>query len=243
MHILCFQTEQIRRANQLWTNDSLYLRKKILIPCSGRECEGGKHDHNGSTNSELETHNSSFSCAETTLNSSQDESLISHHNHNCSHPLCDSHDESEVISANSSSVSLKLDPRSSSSPNLNGITLGSISSDTNGCVVNGCQNGKKQSEGFSPSSSHMAVKRPSIVDKSEKSVADFLSRIDSSIASNKTKVQDKSQCSTSEWVTFDSENDPNTRCSRTSSVTGNQGRQIRYSLRKLERTQNELFQL
>lgn len=35
MNVFGLQTEQIRRANRLWANDSLFLRETLLIPIPG----------------------------------------------------------------------------------------------------------------------------------------------------------------------------------------------------------------
>lgn len=57
---ICFQTEQIRRANRLWTNDSLFLRETLLVPIPSDtvSCSSQSNSHSvseASTPSETET--------------------------------------------------------------------------------------------------------------------------------------------------------------------------------------------
>lgn len=82
-----------------------------------------------------------------------------------------------------------------------------------------------------------------IVDYSEKSAHDFLSRIDSAIASSRIRAKNKdSEDKKEPWVTFDSDGESDHRHSSGTSIT-TQGRHLRHSLRKLEKAQDELFQL
>lgn len=85
----------------------------------------------------------------------------------------------------------------------------------------------------------------SIVDHSEKSAEEFLSRIDSAIATSKKQAKNKAERDKTAppWVTFDSDSESSDhRHSSGTSIT-RQGRHLRYSLRKLEKAQEELFQL
>jgi len=79
-----------------------------------------------------------------------------------------------------------------------------------------------------------------VKDHSEKSVNEFLSRIDTAIASTREKTLPLKQ-SSKQWVTFESDSESDHRSSGTSLLA--QGRQLRHSLRKLEKKQDELFQL
>lgn len=63
LQLQMFQTEQIRRANRLWTNDSLFLRETLLVPIpsdtvSVSTCNSQSNSHSlseASTPSETET--------------------------------------------------------------------------------------------------------------------------------------------------------------------------------------------
>lgn len=102
-------------------------------------------------------------------------------------------------------------------------------------------NGTTTSNPLSPTSQSSSSK---IVDYSEKSAKDFLSRIDSAIASSRIRAKNKDAQNDHEpWVTFDSDGESSDlRHSSGTSIT-TQGRHLRYSLRKLEKAQDELFQL
>lgn len=179
-----------------------------------------------------------------------------------SHPLCDEYYErdynhwehesdvpfggesltyvtSHPLASNGATESL-FDSPTTSKKKANSVDL---PSPTNGHAVvrphSSMSNGTT-SNPLSPTSQSSSSR---IVDYSEKSAQDFLSRIDSAIASSRSRAKTKdSQHTKQTWVTFDSDGESDQRNSPGTSIT-TQGRHLRYSLRKLEKAQDELFQL
>lgn len=288
LFLFFIQTEAIRRVNQLWANDSLFLRDKLLIPVEQSE-----------TNGELDSRNSSNLCSP--LDDSGGFKMQPH----WTHPLCDSFEEDCIVSPESvklGSRSSNMDLNSSADTwcsskdslfanNVDGLSNGTHSSSHSPLAStkskhSSMDNGTSSSSSYqhyysvndnsqqqnnshhhhhnnhtassstttapetptSPSSASASSSRNcSIVDHSEKSAQEFLSRIDSAIASSKKQAKNKAdeQDKTAPWVTFDSDSESSDH--RHSSASGTsitrQGRHLRYSLRKLEKAQEELFQL
>ncbi|ODN00525.1 LysM and putative peptidoglycan-binding domain-containing protein 1 [Orchesella cincta] len=265
-------TEQIRRANNLWTNDSLFLRDKLLIPVvrSANSQDGSSGSQHGECSSRT-----SCSDTEADLTSSmdndgslppclhrlEDETSRSGVPSTWSHPLCDSYYERDCsnwenesqseVPFGAESLSYQGDhPLATIDPNTTKFKLiskeeGNASSNVsspNGHVVraNSSMSNGTTSNPLSPTSQSSSSK---IVDYSEKSAKDFLSRIDSAIASSRIRAKTKDlQNNTTPWVTFDSDSESDHRHSSGTSIT-TQSRHLRYSLRKLEKAQDELFQL
>lgn len=88
------------------------------------------------------------------------------------------------------------------------------------------------------------ISQPYVVkDHSEKSVNEFLSRIDTAIASTREKTLPLKQ-SSKQWITFESDSESEQYRSSGSGVSvRSNGRQLRQSLQKLEKKQEEFFQL
>jgi len=259
-------TEQIRRANNLWTNDSLFLRDKLLIPIieGGNGQDGSSGSQHGDCSSRA-----SGSDTEGDLTSSMDnenegslppclQRLDDEGGRNdvpptYTHPLCDEYyqrdcnnweNESDVpfgaeslnyvadhpLATNGANRSKSKNGVEEEFPSPNGHVVRPSSSMSNGTTSNP----------LSPTSQSSSSR---IVDYSEKSAQDFLSRIDSSIASSRIRAKTKeSQNNHEPWVTFDSDGESDHRHSSGTSIT-TQGRHLRSSLRKLEKAQDELFQL
>jgi hypothetical protein len=342
-HLL--QTEQIRRANHLWTNDSLFLRDKLLIPVSSTSQENNESSSSGYEGGGGVTASSPRSNHEIDLDgfvgnvSSNNQSYPLGENGSFkmqphwSHPLCDSFDESEdcIVNSSSGSVNLKFSsvegegclnssgvgdgsttsssdvwssskdsplqlgvgrsnssqveslPRTSSSSSNNGAICNdggaqhhnnnhllndSSGSSTGGQLLKNSKHYSSMDNGTglyqnssasdlffassstapgtptSPdSSTTSSSRRRSVVDHSEKSAKEFLSRIDTAIASSRMQAQSKSDQEKPAWVTFDSDSESDHRNSSGGTSITRQGRHLRYSLRKLEKAQEELFQL
>jgi len=297
------QTEQIRRANQLWTNDSLFLRDKLLIPVekgSQENDEGGMEADLSSNSGSVSNNHGGTTSTTTPLGENGSFKMQPH----WSHPLCDSFESEDCIVSSPISVNLELSNGASSldeSVGGHSSSTWSSSGQNNSMVNTSCDqlgdsyvrtssnnNGKgaihngggahnnqqllKNSKHYSSmdygptyqstssdmfftsstapgtpgspscSSSASPSRRRSVVDHSEKSAEEFLSRIDTAIASSKMQAMNKSEQDKPVWVTFDSDSESDHRNTSGTSIS-RQGRHLRYSLRKLEKAQEELFQL
>jgi hypothetical protein len=259
-------TEQIRRINQLWTNDSLFLRDKLLIPWANSipssSTNGNLSSNSSSTSTvyangthhEVQSSSSvtSLSEAHQDLNDSQGQSggggsicssiTSPGSSKHWTHPLSDSFESEDCFP---SPVPPPNPPRlqnhQESSPNWKTFESNSTA------PRNGCNSTTTNPTPSGSSLTTSPKKRFPLKDHSEKSAQDFLSRIDTAIASSRNQVKSVGgdENGGRPWVTFesDSESDHYQRSSSVGTSLRTEGRHLRYSLKKLEKTQDELFQL
>lgn len=211
------------------------------------------HNHGGNLNaSSFSSPQEEMSCTSTMSNSNSK---------HWTHPLSDSF-ESEDCTVSPSSVRLETESSTTScSPYpMNGRAYsnqgGHYSSASNSNIIwtpsmNDCNNSQPHSSNlneFSSPQSHSTPTSPTahnyfVRDHSEKSAEDFLARIDSAIESKKRQVKISAENFNSRpWVTFESDSESDQRqSSRT--LLRTEGKHLRYSLRKLEKTHDEIFEL
>jgi len=164
------------------------------------------------------------------------------------HPLSDSFEYDDGLT---SPDSIKLDTDSHPSPiSTTGKTLSQNSynydSYQNGDPLtrshSSCVNGVPG--GVETESGNDWTQRYVVKDHSEKTANEFLSRIDIAIATTRERTLPLKQNS-QQWVTFESDSEseqhPHRPSGRTSRLAN--GPQLRHSLRKLEKKQDELYQL